>query len=89
MVALIVWRPDSTVLNFKSVVYRMHTFFFGCHMMPNSISVTMFIILFAYTPSQNTSFISITSLSLFLRTKPERSRASQLVSQYIIKSFRK
>ena len=40
---------EAPALNFKSVVYRMHIFFFGCHMMPNSISVTIFTILFAYT----------------------------------------
>ena len=41
----------APVLNFISVVYHMHIFFFGCHMMPNSISVTIFtvLILFAYT----------------------------------------
>ena len=32
---------EASVLNFKSVVYRMHIFFFGCHIMPNSISVTV------------------------------------------------
>ena len=40
---------NAPVLNFESVVYRMHIFFFGCHMMSNSISVTIFTILFAYT----------------------------------------
>ena len=40
---------EAPVLNFKSVVYRMHIFFFGCHMMPNFMFVTIFTILFAYT----------------------------------------
>ena len=33
---------EAPVLNVKSVVYRMNLFFFNCHMMPNSISVTIF-----------------------------------------------
>ena len=40
---------EAPVLHFKSVVYRMHIFFFGCNMEPISISVTTFTILFAYT----------------------------------------
>ena len=40
---------EAPVLNFKSVVYRMHIFFFGCHVVPNSIFVTIFAILLAYT----------------------------------------
>ena len=38
---------EAPVLNFKSVVYPMHVFFFGGHMMLNSISVTIFPFLFA------------------------------------------
>ena len=50
---------EALVLNVKSVVYRMHIFFFDIHMMPNSISVTIF---YHYLPklSQNLSFISRT-----------------------------
>ena len=39
---------EAPVLKFKSVVYHMHMFYFGCHMMPNSIPVTIFTISFAY-----------------------------------------
>ena len=33
---------EAPVLNFKSMVYRMHIFFFGCNVMPNSVPVTIF-----------------------------------------------
>ena len=70
----------QNVLNFKSLVYRMHLFFFGCHMMPNSISGTIFF--YVRTLSENPSFISTTFFSnIFPSTapKPEQSRSSQLV----------
>ena len=50
---------EAPVLNFKSVVYRMHIFLLGYHVMPNSISVTIFTI-FTILFAQNPICISIT-----------------------------
>ena len=58
---------EAPVLNFKSVVYRMHTFFFGCHMMPNSISETIFTILFACTVSKPKLYLCNFVLPIYFR----------------------
>ena len=70
---------ETPVLNSKSVVYRIHIFFFGCHMMPNSISVTIFIILSEYSvPKPKLYLYNFFLLLYFRRLSQNPSEAGHL-----------
>ena len=67
----------QNVLNFKSLVYRMHLFFFGCHMMPNSISGTIFFIC-VHCPKTQALSLQLFFPIYFRRLPQNQSKAGHL-----------
>ena len=75
---------ETPILNFKIVVYCMHIFFFGHHMMPHSIYVIIFTNLFAYTVPKPKLYLYNFKPLYFRRLTQKPSEAGHL-SLYIIK----
>ena len=74
----------APVLNFISVVYSMHIFFFGCHMMPIFFSVTMFTVLYAHTvPKPNLYLYNFFLPLYFCRLSQTPSEAGHLSKLFL------